>query len=142
MTMSVSLGCCYADGVVEVDCLVQGGSGIVGMAGIVDLTTFDHEEEALLVALVVEVVDGCGGHLCQGEVAVAGIDGIGERVLYCIALLDEQYLVARVAEGGIFVIAADDGVACLSGKVVELWGGMVVRVGILGKVASTKELEA
>ena len=42
----------YADGLVHVDGLVEDGGGVVGVAGVVYLTPFYHEEEALLLALL------------------------------------------------------------------------------------------
>ena len=83
----------YADGIVKVHHLAQRSSRIVGMAGIVNLTALDHEEEALLMLAVVEMIDSSRGDLCQCEVALARINGIGERVLHHVLLLYQHHLV-------------------------------------------------
>ena len=132
----------HADGLVEVHRLLQCSCSIVGMAGIINLATLDHEEEALLVTLVVEVVDSSGCDLSQREVALTGIKSIGQRVLHRIGFLDEQHLIFTVIQCLIFFITTYDGIPRFTGKVVEVRSRWIIRIVFLGKVTACKELKA
>lgn len=68
-------------GIVEGELITQGAGGVVIVAGVIDATAFDQQEEAVLAF---EVLEGAGGHFGEsGDGALqfgAGIaiDGIGQ----------------------------------------------------------------
>lgn len=71
------------DSIVHIDDLVDYGSGVVGMAGIVYLASLHHQEEALLAAR--ETVDSGTGDLREREVALPTVYGIGQASAVGIA---------------------------------------------------------
>ena len=121
---------------------MQRSSGIVGMASIVNLATLNHEEETLLMTLIVEMVNGSSSNLCERKVTLTGINGIGKRILHSSMLLYEQNLISLSRLCLILVVAANNGISSFTDKVIKLRSCMVVRIDILGQIASSKEVEA
>ena len=66
------------DRVVESQGVANGGGGVIGVAGPVDLAALDHQEEALVV---VQHLDGLGRKLGQGDVGTGHVHDVGHGLV-------------------------------------------------------------
>ena len=131
-----------ADGVVHVDELGD-EDRVVCMAAPVNLAAFDHQEEAvLLVLLLHEEVDGSACDVLQREVVLCAVDGIGDRAaLYLAGFfgLEENHLLSFLGLLLILLVAAHDGEATLLCLLIEVG----TAIGVLGlvEVRSAEEVD-
>ena len=67
---------CHPHRLVHIPCLADGGSGIIGMAGIINHAPLDHHEEPLVAG--VEERNGGGDDLRERQVTFLAVNGIRE----------------------------------------------------------------
>ena len=122
------------DGLVEVEGFLDGAREVVGVLALVDAGAFDHQEEAvLLVLLLHEEVDGSACDVLQGEVVLRAVDGVGDgAALYLTRLLglEENHLLSLLCLLLVLLVATYDGEAVSFCLLVEVG----TAVGVLGLV--------
>mgnify|MGYP006064335869 CR=1 FL=1 len=98
--------------------VVDGGAGVVGVAGPVDLAALAHHEEAVLV--VAQDLDALGHVVGQGPHVLGAVDLIGHGVAVGQVLVDEDGLLGVGAHLLGVSLGAGHGVAGLGGQRVQV----------------------
>ena len=100
----------HLDGVVHIHHFLKDCGGVVSVAGPVNLSTFNHQEETLVTAFGQER-DGTFGNFGQRQVAFLAVDGIGQARRLCPFFLDKNHLVRLGRLRLVFVKASCNGIA-------------------------------
>ena len=125
-------------GDVEGKHVMDGGGGVVGMAGPVDLAALGHHEEGLLVAQALDALLDVVG---EAPLALSGVELVVHGVTVGQSLGDDED-VARIDTQGLGVgLRGGHGVASLCGELVEV-GLVLVLVGGGKPRAAGEELKA
>ena len=109
-------------GVAQLQHIVDGSSGIVGVAGPVDLAGLGHQEETLGV---IQQLDALLDVIGQLPLACSGVHGVVHGLAVCQILGNDQGLACACGQGGSACLRGDHIVACLSSHLVVVGAGAV-----------------
>ena len=132
---------CHLDGVVHVNYFGDEAQ-VVGVACPVNLTALHHQEESVLLALLLgEEVYGCAGDVGQGKVVLFAVECIGDASAVLLAgflALEEDHAVGLLCLLLVFLVSAGNGETFCLGLLIEV--GTAVGVLGLDKVRSAIEV--
>ena len=124
----------HLDGIGQGLGVVDGGGGVVGVAGPVDLAALAHHEEAVLV--LAEDLDALGDIVGQGPHVLGAVHLIGHGVAVGQVLVDDDH--GAAGDGLGLLLGHDHIVAGLLGQIIQI--GLVALGSVRGEQTAAGEV--